>query len=211
MQLELAKGEIRGLGLRDYILLSITDFCICFLGLKKQFLPKLDELNSKCIKDLLKRFGKCSKKRVLTYLLEWQDRNITFWHDRMYYVSILYILLIAIVLLLPANDMIKFTLFSLSFLMWIVNFTLLLSYSIALIAAILLSIVWLFSINPLHAQKFYSVFQLVLLSSIFGALIALIAYLSLKYSALKSRIPKFRLKDTLDFLKTLMMLLRIGK
>jgi predicted transglutaminase-like protease len=179
-------------------LLSIIDFLTRYFGGKKQFLPNSDELENKGVIELLERLKGKSKKETLSNLLEWQNRNIIFWTDRMYYSLILYLLLIISVYFLPVNDVTKNILAFILVLMGIVNFTLMLSYGITLIATILIFTLWVFSVNPLQAQKFYPVAQLVILSLIFGAFLALVGYLTLKYSALKSRIPGFELKDTFN-------------
>ena len=184
---------------KEALLLSIIDFLTRCLGGKKQFLPNSDELDNKDVKGLLERLKGESEKETLSNLLEWQNRNITFWMDRMYYTLFLYFLLIASIYFLPiSNNAMKNILPLLLVLIGAVNFTLMLSYGITLIATILIFIVGVFTINPLQAQKFYPVTQVVILSLIFGALLALIFYLILKYSALKSRIPGFKLEDTFN-------------
>jgi predicted transglutaminase-like protease len=55
---------------------------------------------------------------------------------------------------------------------------------------------WLFFVNPLQASRIYPITNLVALSSIFGAFIALVGYLVLKYTTLKSRLPDFKVGDT---------------
>jgi len=169
------------------------------LGGKKQFLPNLDELKDPKIIELSKKLKRKSEKETLVNLLEWQNRNITFWVDRMHYSLILYFLLAISIYLLPlSNNDIKYILIFILFLMGVVNFTLMLSYATTLIATILIFTLWIFSVNPLQAQKFYPVAQLAGLSLVFGAILALIGYLVLKYSALKSRIPGFKLQDTFN-------------
>jgi len=182
----------------DTALLTVIDLLTRYFGVKKQFLPDSDELENKEVIELLERLKGKSEKETLSNLLEWQNKNIIFWTDRMYYSLILYLLLIISVYFLPVNVVTKNILAFIFVLMGIVNFSLMLSYGITLIAMILILIVWIFSVNPLQAQKLYSVPQLVLLSLIFGALLALIFYLILKYSALKSRIVGFKLEDTFN-------------
>lgn len=177
-------------------LLSIIDFLTRYFGGKKQFLPNSDELENKDVAELLERLKGVSEKETLSNLLEWQEKNISFWIDRMYYFLILYFLLIVSVYFFPLNYVTKNILALTLILMGVVNFIFTISYGMTLIIAILLFVVWIFSVNPLQAQKFYPVVQLVTLSLIFGAFLALVGYLILKYSALKSRIPGFKLKDT---------------
>lgn len=150
---------------KEELLLSIIDFLTRYLGGKKQFLPNSDELENKDVKEFLERFKGASEKEILSNLLEWQNRNITFWIDRMYYTLVLYFLLITTTYFLPINNnVVKNILCLLLVLMGVVNFTLTLSYGITLIATILILVVGVFTINPLQAQKLYSVPQLILFS-----------------------------------------------
>jgi len=66
------------------IILLIYDVSIRWFGNKKQFFPTLEDINNKDIKELSKRLEGDSEKETLTNILEWQERNIKGWTDRMY-------------------------------------------------------------------------------------------------------------------------------
>jgi len=103
-------------------LLSIIDFLTRYFGGKKQFLPNSDELENKDVAELLERLKGKSERETLSNLLEWQDRNIVFWADRMFFSIILYVLLSVSMYLLPANEVMKFVLAILLFLMFLINY-----------------------------------------------------------------------------------------
>lgn len=163
---------------------------------KKQFLPTDADIRNEDLKKLAKRLEGKSEKETLTNILEWQDRNVQGWVDRMYMFPILYILLITSFYLLPINSPIKEIVALIFVVMCFVNLMVVLSYFLPLIGLIILLFSWLFSINPLQVQKTVSISSLILLSIMFGALTILLIFLLLKYRSIKSKIPDFKLEDT---------------
>ena len=163
---------------------------------KKQFLPADTDIKNVELKKLAKRLEGNSEKETLTNILEWQDRNVLGWVDRMYMFPILYILLITSFCLLPINSPIKEIVSLIFVVMCFVNLMVVLSYFLPLIGLIILLFSWLFSINPLQVQKTVSISSLILLSIMFGALTILLIFLLLKYRSIKSKIPDFKLEDT---------------
>jgi len=162
---------------------------------KKPFLPTLKDIENEELKNLANMLKGDSDKETLTNLLEWQDRNVLGWTDRMYLFPILYILLIISFYLLPINPSIKPIFVLIFVLLAFVNITRVLSYFLPIIGLILLLFSWLFSINPLQVQKTISISTLIGLSIVFGALVAILVLLLLKYRSIKSRIPDFKLED----------------
>jgi len=163
---------------------------------KKQFLPTDADIRNEDLKKLAKRLEGNSEKETLTNILEWQDRNVQGWVDRMYMFPILYILLITSFCLLPINSPIKEIVALIFVVMCFVNLMVVLSYFLPLIGLIILLFSWLFYINPLQVQKTVSISSLILLSIMFGALTILLIFLLLKYRSIKSKIPDFNLEDT---------------
>ena len=78
----------------DTALLTVIDLLTRYFGVKKQFLPDSDELENKEVIELLERLKGKSEKETLSNLLEWQNRNISYWVERGYLDSSLRPLLI---------------------------------------------------------------------------------------------------------------------
>jgi len=78
----------------DTALLTVIDLLTRYFGSKKQFLPDSDELENKEVIELLERLKGKSEKETLSNLLEWQNRNISYWVERGYLDSSLRPLLI---------------------------------------------------------------------------------------------------------------------
>jgi len=182
--------------LLNEILLFLLDIFTRWLGGKKQFLPTLEDIRSKEVKELVGKLRGKSEKDTLVNILEWQSKNILFWTDRMYSFPIMYILLVLSACLLPMNTNVRGLLIIIFIILSLINISIVLSYLLPLISMIILLFSWAYLINPLQAQKALSVIQLVALSMVFGALIILIFYLLLKYQNIKSQIPGFKLIDT---------------
>ncbi len=183
----------------NVILLSILDISTRWFDSKKQFLPSLEDIENEELKGLANKLKGDSDKETLTNILEWEERNILGWTDRMYMFSILYFLLILSSYFLPIEPSIIKNLFIIFlFIMVFINFTMVLSYYLLLIGFILVLFSWIFLINPMKAQQMFPVHSFVLLSILFGAFISLIAYLLLKYRGIKYQIPEFRIRDTFE-------------
>ena len=163
---------------------------------KKQFLPTDADIKNEDLKKLAKRLEGNSEKETLTNILEWQDRNVRGWEERMYMFPILYILLIASFCLLPINSLIKEIVAPIIVVMGFVDLWVVSAYFLPLIGLIILPFSLSFYINPLQVQKTELISSLIPLSIMFGAIISLVIYLWLKYRGIKSRIPDFKLGDT---------------
>ncbi|MEM0202734.1 MAG: transglutaminase-like domain-containing protein [Archaeoglobaceae archaeon] len=61
-----------------------------------QFLPKKEEVGNNEVKSLARRLKGKNDAETLTNILEWEDRNLTFWHERW----LVYLILSVITLLL---------------------------------------------------------------------------------------------------------------
>jgi len=181
--------------LLNEILLFLLDIFTRWLGGKKQFLPTLEDIRSKEVKELVEKLRGESEKETLVNILEWQNRNMLFWTDRMYSFPIMYILLVLSACLLPMTTNIKVLLIIIFIILSLINISMILSYLLPLISMVILLFSWAYLINPLQAQRALSVIQLVALSIVFGAVIILIFYLFLKYQSIKSQIPDFKLVD----------------
>lgn len=192
----------------DRILLVILDIYLRWFGGKKQFLPSLEDIENKDLEELANKLKGDSNKETLTNILEWGERNILPWTDRIYMLPILYILLVLSFCFLPI-PLIKKLFFILFFilmvffilfhiLMGLVNPTIILSYYLPLIGFILVLFSWIFLVNPMIAQNMFPVHFFVLLSILFGAFIGLIFYLLIKYRGIKYHIPDFKIRDTFE-------------
>lgn len=82
----------------NWFLLLILDINTRYFGGNKQFLPTLENIENEDLKELANKLNGDSNKETLTNILEWQERNVLGWSDRMYMFSILYILLVLLVL-----------------------------------------------------------------------------------------------------------------
>lgn len=182
----------------DRILLLILDIITRRFGGKKQFLPSLEDIKNEELKELANKLKADSNEEKLTNILEWEDRNIVGWDDRMYMFFILYILLILSSYFLPIDPFSKSLFILFLILMGLVNFTIVLSNYLLLISFIIVLFSWIFLVNPTKAQEIFPVHYFVLLSILFGVFIGLIVYLLLKYRGIKYQNPEFRISDTFE-------------
>ena len=74
---------------------------------KRQFLPSVEDIENKEIKNLSQRIKKETIKETLTNIVEWQERNLRYWYDRAYMFGLLAIFLIVSVWFLPIPENIK--------------------------------------------------------------------------------------------------------
>lgn len=172
--------------------------------IKSQFLPKNSELSSEEIKKLVKILNTGDPKETLIRVLEWQNKNITYWDERNYMFILLnfliFVSLIPIFIILNSFDIVGFLLlFSLWFVCLIINIYFLLPTALLLNSSLIL----LISYSLLkfgNMANTYSILALIItlicLSISMGGLIAIIIYLSSKYKNIKSRIPEFKMSDT---------------
>ena len=177
------------------IILALSDIYIRHFGGKNQFLPSLEDIENEELKKLANRLEGDSNKETLTNILEWEERNILGWEDRMYMFIIFYFLFSLSALFLPINPLIKciFTLFLI--LLAFINFALVLSYYIPFVGSILILFSLVYIANPVVGQNMLPVYSFVPLSVLFGAFIGLIIYLLLRYQNVKSLIPEFKRRD----------------
>lgn len=195
------RGEVMKILIKNIvneILLLILDIITRWFGGKKQFLPSLEDIENEELEELANKLKGDSNEETLTNILEWQERNIFVWTDRMYMFLILYILLVLSSYFLPINPFIKNLFLLFLILMGFVNFTIVLSNYFLVISFTLVLFSWIFLVNPMKAQEIFPVHSFVLLSILFGAFIGLIAYLLLKYRGIKYQTPEFRISDTFE-------------
>jgi len=167
---------------------------------KKQFLPTLEDIKNKEVKNLAKRLKGRSDKETLTNILEWQERNIARWTDRwimFFLLFLLYIISICLIPLLPINPFIKYVVVILLVIVGFFDLILLASYMLLLFGYLILLVLLVISINPLKIQEIFPIPNLILFSIAFGAFLSLLVYLGLKYNYFKSRNPEYKgiLKD----------------
>lgn len=180
------------------ILLLILDIITRRFGGKKQFLPSLEDIKNEELKELANKLKADSKNEELTNILEWEDRNIVGWDDRMYMFFILYILLILSSYFLPIDPFIRSLFILFLTIMGFVNFTVVLSNFLLLISFIIVLFSWIFLVNPMKAQEIFPVHYFMFLSILFGVFIGLLFYLLLKYRGIKYHNPEFRINDTFE-------------
>jgi len=169
---------------------------------EKQFLPSKEDIENKEAKELSKRLMGNSHKETLTNIMEWQERNIQYWHERADMFIILVLLSFVpfiLVCFLPTLFIFKifFALYALfSSLLIILDYFMLSLVFVLLITSETISIFAL-----LYAENIFTVFAILVLSIPFGGIISLLFYLILKYRHIKAVRPKFRLRET--FVSTL--------
>jgi len=180
------------------IILILLDISIRYFGGEKQFLPTSEDMENEELKSLANRLKGDSNKETLTNILEWEERNVIGWADRMYMFIIFYILLFLSTLFLPINLFMKYLFVIFLILMVLINFTLVLSYYLPFIGFIIVLFSWVYVANPIVAQNMLPVHSFVSLSILFGAFIGLIVYLLLRYQDVKYLIPEFRIRDMFE-------------
>ena len=165
--------------------------------LKRQFLPTLKDINNEKVKRLARRLkSSVSDGDTLINILEWQERNIKAWEDRWYMFLPLYILIILSFYFLPFDSILKPLFIILIVLIASFDISSVIYPILSLLGFLIIFFTVLFSIGFPVTSNFFSIYHLVALSIIFGSMISLIVYLSLKYRNLKSFQPDFRLADT---------------
>ena len=60
--------------------------------LERQFVPTREDIENNEVKKLAKRLKGKSIKDTLTKIVEWQERNLTYWTDRVTMFTLLYFL-----------------------------------------------------------------------------------------------------------------------
>lgn len=99
---------------------------------KKQFNPTLDDIKNEDLKKLANRLKGDSDKKTLTNILEWEERNIRVWDDRIYMFAMFSILIVLSAVLLPIDPGMKYLFILLLILAIFTNFALTLLYSFIL-------------------------------------------------------------------------------
>ena len=158
-----------------------------------QFLPSKEDLDSKEAKELSKRLISDSYKETLTNIVEWQEKNVQYWHERAEMFILLFVLSSMPFLLIPLPRYLQiFLVILIIFAMFLDLFTLLIG-ALFLISEVIAAFVILYTANTANISTIIMVIEL---SIIFGGIISLLLYGMLKYRYLKASQPEFRLMDT---------------
>ena len=165
---------------------------------KKQFNPTLDDIKNEDLKKLANRLKGNSDKNTLTNILEWEERNIRVWDDRIYMFAMFSLLIVLSGVLLPIDLGIKYLFILLLILAIFTNFALILLYSFILNSFIVVLFSFVYILKHMGAQNMLPAYSFVLLSILFGAYIGLIIYLLLRYQGVKQQIPEFKRRDMFE-------------
>lgn len=167
----------------------------------RQFLPKKEEIEDKEIQLLAKKLKGKNDAETLTNILEWEDRNLTFWYERwLVYIILLVITsfsVLVLLLFLEANTLIV-AIVGATFLMTVfggklLEFLVPLLFSYCVSLAIVVGIA-LFSkglVISFHLLMFF-----IAASLLVGAFLSIISYLVSRYRSIKRDIPEFKISDT---------------
>jgi predicted transglutaminase-like protease len=158
----------------------------------RQFLPSKEDLECEDTKELSKRLMGDSYKETLTNIVEWQEKNIQYWHERADMFLLLYLLSSVSLCFIPLSSYVGIFLIIVIFLMCFLNFMLFVVGVLFLITEV---IVVLSVVIP-YIASIPTIIEIVVLSTTFGGIISLLLYTMLKYRYLKASQPEFRLEDT---------------
>jgi predicted transglutaminase-like protease len=162
--------------------------------LNTQFQPNIEDIQNDSIKDLANRLKADSIEKSLTNVLEWQDRNLSYWTDRASLFIILYILLVISSLLLPLPNQIKFIISAIIVGFAFFDLIFIAKYLITIIIPIILLFGVLFTLNLRDVGA--TIFTIIFLATTLGGILTLIIYLMTKYRNIKEINPNFKLEDT---------------
>ena len=168
---------------------------------EKQFVPKIEEVKNKNVKCLARRLKGRTLEETLTNILDWQERNLMFWHDR-WIVFIIFAVFIAfsmgIFLFLEFNNLLTFIISVIILVGLLYSMFNLVIHLISLFAFIIFSLLIL-SLLTGHVSLQSKMFVFVLSNAVLlGAFLSILIYLLAKYRNIKSRIPNFRINDIFE-------------
>ena len=157
-----------------------------------QFLPSKEDLECNEAKELSKKLMGDSYKETLTNIVEWQERNVQYWHERAEMFILLFILSTFAFFFIPLPQhlwiiplvIIVFWLFFGDFMTFFIGVLLLISEVIVAI----LTFVYIVNTS--------TIIMTVGLSIILGSIFSLLLYGMLKYRYLKASLPEFKFGDT---------------
>ena len=157
-----------------------------------QFLPSKEDIECEETKELSKQLMGDSYKETLTNIVEWQEKNIQYWHERAEMFILLFMLSAVAFFFVPLPQhlwivpliIILFWLFFGDFMTFFIGVLLLIS---EVIVAILVFV---------YVANTSIIIMIVGLSIIFGSIFSLLLYGMLKYRYLKASLPEFKFADT---------------
>lgn len=155
-----------------------------------QFLPSKEDLECEETKELSKKLIGDSYKETLTNIVEWQERNLQYWHERAEMFTLLYILsAIAFFFVLPQN-LWMIPLIIIIFWLFLGDFMTFFIGALILISEVIVAIVVF-----VYVANTSIIIRSVGLSIIFGSIFSLLLYGMLKYRCLKASLPEFKFAD----------------
>lgn len=147
---------------------------------KYQFLPDLKDIKNKELRKLAKRLKNKSKKETLTNIVDWQERNIRGWTDRVYLFLIFYAYIFAFFTYLSLVFNVSWIFVLILLFIAIINMTILVSVFIPLLTYFVFLFLLLIKISPESTTKVTP--TLTLSAFILGGLTAMMIYLIMKYN-----------------------------
>jgi predicted transglutaminase-like protease len=160
------------------------------------FVPTREDIENNEVKKLAKILKGNSIKETLTKIVEWQERNLTYWIDRADMFILLYILLVISLFILPIQQNVKFIFIIIIIFLALIDLASILPYFIILLSFLVVFFTLIFSVGFPTINNIYTIYHLVAGSFILGGLVFLNIYLLMKYRNLKSIQPEFKLGDT---------------
>jgi predicted transglutaminase-like protease len=133
----------------------------------RQFLPSKEDLECEDTKELSKRLMGDSYKETLTNIVEWQEKNIQYWHERADMFLLLYLLSSVSLCFIPLSSYVGIFLIIVIFLMCFLNFMLFVVGVLFLITEV---IVVLSVVIP-YIASIPTIIEIVVLSTTFGGII----------------------------------------
>ncbi|TDA25997.1 MAG: hypothetical protein DSO00_08025 [Archaeoglobi archaeon] len=166
-----------------------------------QFLPKKEEVENSEVKYLAKRLKGKNDAETLTNILEWEDRNLRFWDDRLFIYTIvtgIVIFFVSVVLLFSGANHIFLVVIILPLILGLaLSGTHL--YVLVTLTSISLACLTIFAVITLSLEKLsvYSNFLrfIIALYLLTGASLSIIIYLVIKYKNMKEVIPETLIND----------------
>ncbi len=169
---------------------------------EKQYLPTKDDLENEELKSLAKRLKKDTYRETLTNIVEWQERNLSYWFDRADMFILVYVLAAISFYFQPISPIIK-CVSSIAFLavpilvsIIDITFMLLLTTFFSIFVVTIFTILFLYGFPT--SNNIFPIHQLIVLSMVTGAMISLWTYLVLRYRRLKHIQPSFRISDVFE-------------
>jgi predicted transglutaminase-like protease len=170
---------------------------------EKQFIPSYSELNDNKFVSFASRLKGKNIKQTACNVLEWQDRNLTFWEERWLTFNVL--LKIVILSIFSLYFYLEgfsrgITLLACIVLLFLAlfgdNFLNLLLYLVCLFLSIITLIILLGLVIPTISISSKTLIFIIAISLLLGALISIILSLAMKYRSIKQAIPDFKMNDT---------------